>query len=136
MKAKYIFLASIALALALASGTDCLAAQPGKPRVVITADPELDDFNSLVRYLLFSSDYATEGLIYASSQFHWKGDGKGTKRFVPGREYSRFGLQLCPCNSWRWTPDERFIDDAVEAYAWAYDSAWRTASAERRPTRR
>jgi hypothetical protein len=91
-----------------------------KPRVVITADPELDDSNSLVRYLLFSSDYDTEGLIYASSQFHWKGDGKGTKWFVAGREYTRFGLNLCPCTSWRWDPNERFIDDAVEAYAAAY----------------
>ena len=91
-----------------------------KPRVVITADPELDDSNSLIRYLLFSSDFRTEGLIYASSQFHWKGDGKGTRLSVPGREYTRFGLNLCPCTSWRWSPNERFIDDAVEAYARAY----------------
>jgi hypothetical protein len=91
-----------------------------KPRVVITTDPELDDSNSLVRYLLFSSDFETEGLIYASSQFHWKGDGKGTKWFVAGREYTRFGLNLCPCTSWRWNPSERFIDDAVETYAQAY----------------
>jgi hypothetical protein len=91
-----------------------------KPRVVITADPELDDSNSLVRYLLFSADYTTEGLIYASSQFHWKGDGQGTKLSVPGREYTRFGLNLCPCTSWRWDPNERFIDDAVETYAEAY----------------
>src|SRR3569833_2812970 len=90
------------------------------PRVVITADPELDDSNSLVRYLLFSADFKTEGLIYASSQFHWKGDGKGTRLLVPGREYTRFGLSSCPCTSWRWDPNERFIDDAVEAYAKAY----------------
>ncbi len=91
-----------------------------KPRVVITADPEPDDSNSLVRYLLFSADFKTEGLIYASSQFHWKGDGKGTRLSVPGREYTRFGLNLCPCTSWRWDPNEHFIDDAVEAYAKAY----------------
>lgn len=91
-----------------------------KPRVVITADPELDDNNSLLRYLLYSSDYRTEGLIYASSQFHWRGDGKGTKLSVPGREYTRFGLDLCPCQSWRWNPDEQFIDDVVDAYAAAY----------------
>lgn len=91
-----------------------------KPRVVITADPELDDSNSLVRYLLYSPDYRTEGLVYASSQFHWKGDGKGTKLSVPGREYNRFGQNLCPCTSWRWAPDERFIDDAVDAY----EKAW------------
>ena len=91
-----------------------------KPRVVITADPELDDSNSLVRYLLYSTDFRTEGLIYASSQFHWKGDGKGTKLSVPGREYTRFGLDLCPCTSWRWGPDERFIDEAVDLYGQAY----------------
>lgn len=91
-----------------------------KPRVVITADPELDDANSLIRYLLYSADFQTEGLIYASSQFHWTGDGKGTRWFVPGREYRRFGLALCPCTSWRWEPGERFIDTAVDAYAAAW----------------
>ena len=119
-------LAGSALILALADGLSSLAAGPletppnRKPRVVITADPELDDSNSLVRYLLFSADYQTEGLIYASSQFHWKGDGKGTTLSVPGREYTRFGLKLCPCTSWRWDPNEHFIDDAVDAYAKAY----------------
>ena len=49
-----------------------------KPRIIITADSELDDNNSLIRFLLYSSDFRVEGLIYASSQFHWKGDGKGT----------------------------------------------------------
>ena len=112
---KFILLAASALALVFATPVTL-----SKPRVVITADPELDDSNSLVRYLLFSADYTTEGLIYASSQFHWKGDGKGTKASVPGREYARFGLNLCPCTSWRWDPNERFIDDAVEVYAKAY----------------
>ncbi len=91
-----------------------------KPRIVITADPELDDNNSLIRFLLFSCDVNVEGLIYASSGYHWKGDGKGTKWFVPGREYSRFGLDTCPCESWRWGKNERFIDDAVEAYEKVY----------------
>jgi len=88
--------------------------------VVVTADPELDDSNSLVRYLLYSTDFRTEGLIYASSGFHWKGDGTGKKWSVPGREYFRFGLKACPCESWRWAPNERFIDDAVETYAQVY----------------
>jgi hypothetical protein len=91
-----------------------------KPRIVITCDPELDDNNSLIRFLLYSSDVQVEGLIYASSGFHWKGDGKGTKWFVPGREYARFGLDTCPCESWRWNKNERFIDDAVDAYAKVY----------------
>jgi hypothetical protein len=90
------------------------------PRIVITADPELDDNNSLIRFLLYSCDLNVEGLIYASSGFHWKGDAKGTKWYVPGREYARFGLDTCPCTSWRWAKGERFIDDAVEAYEKVY----------------
>ena len=87
---------------------------------MITADPELDDNNSLIRFLLYSSDLNIEGLIYASSGFHWKGDGKGTKWSVPNREYNRFGLSLCPCESWRWGKDERFIHEVVEAYEKVY----------------
>lgn len=105
---------------ALQPGERTAAPTTQKPRVVVTTDPELDDSNSLVRYLLYSTDFRTEGLIYASSQFHWKGDGKGTKHFVAGREYTRFGLDLCPCESWRWAEDERFIDDAVETYEQVY----------------
>jgi hypothetical protein len=93
-------------------------AQPRKPRVVITADPELDDNNTLIRAILYSSDFQIEGLVYASSTFHWKGDGKGTTQYIPGREYTRLGL--CPCASWRWASDEHFIDNIVDAYARIY----------------
>ena len=89
-----------------------------KPRVVITADPELDDNNTLIRAILYSSDFKIEGLIYASSQFHWTGDGKGTTQYIPGREYTRMGL--CPCTTWRFAPNERFIEDIIDAYAIAY----------------
>lgn len=119
-----------------------LETPPGaKPRVVITADPELDDSNSLVRYLLYAPSFRTEGLIYASSQYHWKGDGKGTKGFVAGREYTRVGREICPCTSWRWAPRERFIDDALDAYAKAYpnlrvhDRAYPTPAALRSKVR-
>src|SRR5690348_6184518 len=91
---------------------------PAKPRVVITADPELDDNNTIIRAILYSSDFKIEGLIYVSSQFHWTGDGKGTTQYIRGREYTRMGL--CPCTSWRFSPNERFIDNIVDAYAKAY----------------
>ncbi len=104
----------------------CAHANPSvaqsKPRIIITADPELDDSNSLIRFLLYSTDYNVEGLIYTSSQFHWSGDGNGTKLAVPGREYTRFGLKLCPCESYRWAKDERFIHDIVENYSKVYDN--------------
>src|SRR3954463_7719966 len=76
-----------------------------KPRVVLTADPEKDDNNSLIRYLAFSDWFDTEAIVLTSSQFHWSGDGKGTKWYVPGREYTRAAFpnpNLCPCTSYRW----------------------------------
>jgi hypothetical protein len=91
-----------------------------KSRIIITADPELDDNNSLIRFILYSSDLDIEGLVYASSQFHWSGDGKGTKWFVPGREYDRFNMGICPCESYRWAKGEKFIHDIVEAYGKSY----------------
>ena len=111
------------------TGEDVAPQRSAKPRVVVTTDPELDDSNSLLRYLLYSTDFRTEGLIYASSQFHWKGDGTGKTLLVPNREYTRFGLKICPCTSWRWSPAERFIDDAVDIYEQVYPNL-RVHSAE------
>ncbi|UCH64247.1 MAG: DUF1593 domain-containing protein [Fidelibacterota bacterium] len=91
-----------------------------RPRIVVTTDPECDDSNSLVRFLLYSTDFQVEGLIYASSQFHWKGDGRGTKWFVEGREYTRFGLNMGPMESWRWPEGDSHIEDAVEVYGRVY----------------
>lgn len=91
-----------------------------KPRIIVTTDPELDDNNSMIRFLLYATDMDVVGLVYASSGFHWKGDGKGTKWFVPGREYDRFQMDDCPCESWRWAKDEQYIHDVVEAYEKVY----------------
>jgi len=113
-----IFTAALTLAAAVSVTAQQRSSAPVKPRVVITADPELDDNNTLIRAILYSSDFRIEGLVYASSGVHWKGDGKGTSQYIPGREYSRLGL--CPCTSWRWAPDERFIDNIVDAYGKAY----------------
>lgn len=33
-----------------------------KPRIIITADPELDDNNSLIRFLLYSTDFRVKAL--------------------------------------------------------------------------
>ena len=117
---KKLLIAIFVLFLTDASGSIHAQQKTPKPRIIITADPELDDLNSLIRFLLYSTDFKIEGLIYASSQFHWNGDGKGTKFMVPGREYTRYGLNLCPCESYRWKNDERFIHEAVEAYAKVY----------------
>jgi hypothetical protein len=54
------------------------SAPSGKPRVVLTHDPELDDVNTMIRALLYTTDFRLEGLVYASGTFHFKGDGQGT----------------------------------------------------------
>jgi hypothetical protein len=88
---------------------DVLSSEPARARTIVTADPELDDLNSMIRFLLYTNELDVAGLIYASSRFHWSGDGK-TPFFLPEREYTE------PQLSWRWAAGERFIDDAVEAY--------------------
>ena len=108
-------------------GAVCALAQKSttsgnKPRVVITADPELDDNDTLIRAMLYTSDFNVEGLVYQESTFHWKGDGKGTTQFRPAWGVNR--AKTCPegCTSYRWPfPDqEAFIDHIVDAYAKAY----------------
>jgi hypothetical protein len=50
-----------------------------KPRTIVTTDGEVDDQDSFIRLLLYSNEFHIEGLVYTSSQWHYKGDGKGTK---------------------------------------------------------
>jgi len=88
-----------------------------KLRTVIMLDPELDDSNTLVRYLLYSNQFDTEGLIYTSSRFHWKGDGEGTL-FNGKSEHSEFGIG--PIANWRWDKETRFMEEAVDIYAKVY----------------
>jgi hypothetical protein len=118
---KYSF---VALAVLTAAATLSSAQQrnnAAKPRVVITADPELDDNNTLIRAILYSTDFQVEGLVYASGTFHWKGDGKGTTQNPPARQNSP--NNRCPCTEWRWpteAPYTEFIDTIVDAYAKGY----------------
>ena len=44
-----------------------------KPRVIATTDGERDDQNSMIRFLLYTSEWDVEGIIYSSSKFHWVG---------------------------------------------------------------
>lgn len=92
--------------------------QDQKARVIVTCDPELDDNNSMIRFLLFATDFDIEGIVLTSSQFHWKGDGKGTTQFIPGAEYDRGNVHLGPQTEWRWYDD--FMDNLIAAYEEAY----------------
>lgn len=118
MKNKLIIAAALLTLVGCAAPID--KTELVKPRVIITCDPELDDNNSLIRYVLHATDFRTEGIIYASSQFHWKGDGTGKTWYVKGREYDRPGLNFQPMTHYRWDPEERFIDNIIDAYTECY----------------
>jgi len=85
--------------------------QASVPRTIVTTDPEIDDANSLVRLVLYANEIEIQGLVYASSQFHWRGDGRGTPFFHADREYAE------PQTSWRWGPDDTFIHEGIDRYA-------------------
>ncbi len=121
MKTAYTILSVLASAvLILGCGPKQVDGTYVKPRVIVTCDPELDDNNSMIRYVLHANDFQTEALVYNASRFHWRGDGKGTTQFIPGSEYDNMGLG--PQTSWRYKWDERFIDDIVDAYGKCYEN--------------
>ena len=123
---KSIRLLIFALCVATLAASSVSAQQPNsaptKPRIVITADPELDDNNTIIRAMLYTTDFDVEGLVYQESTFHWKGDGKGTTQYRP--QWGAGRVKSCPdgCTSWRWPyPEhEAFIDHIVDAYAKVY----------------
>lgn len=87
-----------------------------KPRTIVTTDGELDDVDSFIRMLLYANEYKVEGLIVSSSQWHYKGDGKGTK-FTSEMEMTKkmYGERT----ELRW-PGEQWIYDLVDAYGKVY----------------
>lgn len=59
-----------------------------KPRTIVTTDGESDDKCSFVRFLLYTTDFDVEGLIYTNSMWHLKGNGtKWMHDFID--EYSK-----------------------------------------------
>ncbi|NMO54671.1 DUF1593 domain-containing protein [Actinoplanes sp. TBRC 11911] len=106
--------AAIAAVSAVSVPASAHSRSADKPRTVITTDMEQDDLASLIRYLLYTNDVDTEGIVYASGRFHWAGDGKGTEFFLPGREYKT------PQTSWRWTGTRTIQDQVLPAYAKVY----------------
>lgn len=90
--------------------------QSNKPRTIVTTDGELDDVDSFIRMLLYTNEYNVEGLIISSSQWHYKGDGKGTK-FTSEMKMTKelYGERT----ELRW-PGEQWIYDLVDAYGKVY----------------
>ena len=77
MKTRFLISFIAALLCVTSSGF----AQPSlsKPRTIVTTDGEVDDQDSFIRMLLYANEFDLIGLVYSSSQWHYTGDGKGTK---------------------------------------------------------
>ena len=87
-------------------------AQLFKPRTIVTTDGELDDVDSFIRMLLHANEFKVEGLVISSSQWHYKGDGKGTK-FISEMEMTKnmYGERT----ELRW-PGTDWIYNLINAY--------------------
>ena len=87
-----------------------------RPRTIVTTDGEIDDVDSFIRLLLYSNEFTIEGLIYSSSMWHYKGDGKGTK-FISEMDMTKriYGERT----ELRW-PGEQWIYNLVDAYGKVY----------------
>ena len=87
-----------------------------RPRTIVTTDGEIDDVDSYIRMLLYANEFNLEGLIYSSSQWHYKGDGNGTP-FTSELEMTKniYGERT----ELRW-PGTSWMDTLIDAYAQVY----------------
>ncbi|MFC4402358.1 DUF1593 domain-containing protein [Gracilibacillus xinjiangensis] len=72
-----------------------------KARTVITTDGEVDDMNSVLRYLLYANEMNLEGIVITSSMYHYAGDEE--KGIEP----------------YRWTGTD-WLYEMIDAYEEAY----------------
>ena len=92
--------------------------QAEKPRTIVTTDGEVDDQDSFIRLLLYSNEFELLGLVYSSSQWHYKGDGNGTT-FISEMENTkeRYGERT----ELRW-PGTSWLQESIDRYATVYDN--------------
>lgn len=124
--------AAVALAAAAAfTAAAPAAAAPEKPRTILTTDGEVDDIDTMIRWFLYANEMEPVGLVYSSSQWHWKGDGKGTLytsetrggaartdlRWVRGLVCDR---PTVPCTNPN--PDETWIQELIDLYGESYST--------------
>jgi len=89
-----------------------------KPRTIVTTDGEVDDQDSFIRLLLYSNEFKLLGLVYSSSQWHYKGDGKGTTYISEMEDTkTRYGERT----ELRW-PGTTWMQEFIDRYATVYDN--------------
>jgi hypothetical protein len=78
---------SIGLAASALAAAEWRVPYSERPRVVVTTDGEIDDRCSMVRFLLYTNEWETCGLIFSSSMFHWKGTARVQGHDWQGEEW-------------------------------------------------
>ncbi len=102
-----------------------LATSPAfaQPRTVVTTDGEIDDVDSFIRLLLFANEFQLEGLVYSSSMWHYKGDGKGTtmtsEMDMTRQLYGERSALRWPGTKWM----QSLIDNYAEVYPMLSENA-------------
>jgi len=115
---KKIVIAALSI-LALLGCNEAPQADSGsKPRTIITTDGEVDDMDSFIRMLLYSNELNIEGLVYSSSQWHYKGDGKGT---LFTSEMPMTARMYGERTDLRW-PGTTWMQELIGKYAEVYDN--------------
>jgi hypothetical protein len=79
-----------------------------RPRVIATTDGEIDDRDSMIRFLMYANEWDIEGIIYSSSRFHWLGQTWSGVEWIHGQIdwYSRIYSNLRLHADGYPTPDE------------------------------
>ncbi|MDC6389229.1 DUF1593 domain-containing protein [Maribacter sp. PR1] len=92
-------------------------AQDDVKRTIVTTDGEIDDVDTFIRFLLYTNEFETQGLVYSSSMWHWKGDGQGTT-FTSEMEMTQriYGENLTDL---RW-PGTQWMEELLSAYKKVY----------------
>ncbi len=92
--------------------------EPVKPRTIITTDGEVDDQDTYIRMLLYLNEFNMEGMVYSSSQWHWKGDGNGTPFTSEMENTARLYGERTEL---RW-PGTSWMQEMIERYATVYEN--------------
>ena len=115
---KLIFIVCILTSILINSFNSVSQVTGVKPRTIITTDGEVDDQDSFIRLLLYSNEFNIEGLVYSSSQWHYKGDGKGTMFISEMKNTAeRYGKRT----DLRW-PGTDWMQDFIRKYAMVYSN--------------
>lgn len=115
MRNLYVTFLVVATLFSVSSCNKSQQTTDSRVRTIITTDGEVDDQDSFIRWLLYSDEMDIEGLVYSSSQWHWKGDGQGTLYTSETRPRNGALTDL------RWT-GVTWMQEMINKYAAVYEN--------------